>query len=298
MTDDAQWDLFRTFEAVVRRGGFSAAARALGLSQSTVSRHIALLEANAGSPLLERTSPPRPTERGASVLAAVEPMVGAAVAARAALEGDVELRGDVTLTTVGEVVRWVLARHLPELYRAYPQLRLKILADSRIHSLAADEADIAVRGARPTRGDLVARKLAVESFGLFAASSTPLGRETPWLGLSGVLATIPEQRYARRAFAARPPRLLVEDIDALGIAVEAGLGVGILPRAFARRLDGLVEVRPASVGAVDLGAIPSRAFWLVVHRSKQKLPRVRAVAGWLDAVFRTKALSPRSERRR
>jgi DNA-binding transcriptional LysR family regulator len=46
--------LLRTFLAVVETGGFTAAARKLNLSQSTVSQHIQRLEAGAGRPLLAR----------------------------------------------------------------------------------------------------------------------------------------------------------------------------------------------------------------------------------------------------
>ena len=55
-----QWDLLRTFEAVARLGSLTAAARALGSSQSTVSRHLARLEDVAGSPLLLREMPAPP----------------------------------------------------------------------------------------------------------------------------------------------------------------------------------------------------------------------------------------------
>jgi DNA-binding transcriptional LysR family regulator len=279
-----EWDLLRTFEAVARLGGLTTASKALGVSQSTVSRHLASLEQSAGSPLLLRESPLRLTERGASLLAAVQPMVDAALAARSALEDTPELRGEVTLTTVGELVRWELTPRLPQFYRAFPHLRLRILADNRVSSLAAGEADVALRLARPQRGELVARKVRAESYAFFAASSLDLHPEIPWLGLTGSLAGIPEQRHAARAFAARPPRLLVEDVESLGLAVEAGLGVAVLPRGLAARLEGVVEVPPRQIGAQSGDRIPSRDIWMIVHRSKQHVPRVRALMGWLVAI--------------
>ncbi len=74
-----EWELLRTFEAVARLGSLTAASKALGVSQSTISRHLARLEERAGSPLLLRDAPQRLTERGASLLAAVRPMVDAAL---------------------------------------------------------------------------------------------------------------------------------------------------------------------------------------------------------------------------
>lgn len=283
--ESASWDLFRTFEAVVRQGSLTAAARALGVSQSTVSRHLAQLEEDAGSPLLLRGSPARPTERGAALLAAILPMIEAAQAARSALEDRPELRGEVTLSTVGEVVRWLLVRRLPQFYQAYPRLRLRILASNQVSNLAAGEADLAIRLVRPDRGDLVTRRVWTETFGFFAAEGLRLRGDTPWLGLAGSLALIPEQRHAARVFAARPPRLLVEDVEALGIAAQEGLGVAVLPRRFAARLAGLVEITPEAAGASASDPIPSRDFWLVVHRRRQRLPKVRAAIAWLEGAF-------------
>jgi DNA-binding transcriptional LysR family regulator len=276
-----EWDLLRTFEAVARLGSLTAAAKALGVSQSTVSRHMARLEEGAGSPLLLREAPLQLTERGAALLAAVQPMVDAALAAQSALEDTPELHGEVTLTTVGEMVRWELAPRLPEFYRAFPHLRLRILADNRVSSLAAGEADVALRMARPVRGELVARKVGTVSYAFFAASSLEPHPEVPWLGLTGSLADLPEQRYAERAFASRPPRLLVEDVEALGLAVQAGLGVALLPRGLAARLGNVLEVPAQRMGAQAKDSPPSRDMWMVVHRSKQHVPRVRAVMGWL-----------------
>ncbi len=273
------WDLLRTFAAVARLGSLTAAAKALGTSQSTVSRQLSKLEEDAGSPLVLRETPVRLTERGEVLLAAVRPMADAALAARAALEDQPRLEGEVTLTTVGEILRWVLVGKLPAFYRAYPSLRLRILADNRISSLADGEADVALRMARPERGELVASRLHTERYGFFVSTALALEAQTPWLGLTGSLAHIPEQLHADRA-----PRLLVEDVESLALAVAAGLGAAILPRRLATSLTAVVEVEPSRIGARDLGPIPSRDFWMVVHRSKQRVPKVRAVLQWLHGI--------------
>ncbi len=285
------WDRLRTFEAVARLGSLTAAAAALGVSQSTVSRHIAHLEDDAGSPLLLRESPVVLTQRGEALFDAMLPMVEAALAAEAALDDQPELYGVVTITTVGELVRWVLTQQLPAFYDSFPRLRLRLLADNQVVSLAAGEADLALRFARPSRGDLVAKKVHSESYAFFAAAKLELFDALPWLGLAGSLASIPEQRHAERAFANRPARLLVEDVESLGLAVAAGLGVAVLPCGFASRLD-VVEVQPGRVGAQDLGPITPRDLWMVVHRSKQQLPKVRAVIRWLNGIFASGISAP------
>lgn len=283
--DELEWDLFRTFEAVARKGSLTRAAQALGASQSTVSRHLARLEARAGTPLVVRSSPIELTERGQALRAAVAPMVAAALGVRDTLEVQPEARGEVTLSTVGEVARWVLAPRLGALCRAHPGLRLRLLASNERASLAAGDADLAIRLARPEKGDLWAKRLGTESYGVYASARAARGPLAPWVGLTGSLAYVAEQRYAERVFAGRAARVLVEDLEALGSAVEQGLGAAILPRSYARRLREVSEVEPAQVGAQDAGPMPTRDVYLVVHRSRRALPKVRAVMRWVEGAW-------------
>lgn len=276
-----RWDHLRTFEAVARAGSMTAAAVAIGISQSTVSRHLSALERSAGSPLVWRESPVRLTRRGAAVLLAVTPMVDAALAADSALERTAKVSGTVTVTSVGEVVRWMLTRRLPSLYRRHPDLRLRLLATNQLSSLAAGEADVALRFARPEVKGLVAQKLLTETYRLYVSESLPLSPIVDWLGLTGSLAMIPEQLYAECVFADRRPLLLVEDVESLGLAVQTGLGVAVLPASFAARLKGVVEVEPGAIGADGFGRAPTRDLWMVVHESRRGLPRVDAVMEWL-----------------
>lgn len=275
------WDLLRTFESVTRHGSLTAAAQALRLSQSTVSRQMTRLEALSKSPLMLRTTPLQLTARGEALKACVLPMVDLAQAAQAALEDSDELQGEVTLATVGELLRWTLAPRLAAFHKAYPRLRLRILSDNRVRSLAAGEADVSVRLARPERGDLVAKKLHVERYALYAAKGLELRANVPWLGLTGSLAHIPEQRWAEQFFAPQAPQLLLEDIEALAMAAADGLGVALLPRRLAPRHPGLVEVPLNALNQKEIPPIPSREVWWVVHRTKQRLPKVRALIDWL-----------------
>jgi LysR family transcriptional regulator (chromosome initiation inhibitor) len=62
------YKLLSALAAVVEQAGFERAAQALGLSQSAVSQRIKLLEARLGQPVLQRSSPPLPTEVGRRLL--------------------------------------------------------------------------------------------------------------------------------------------------------------------------------------------------------------------------------------
>ena len=69
---DRRWlplNALRAFDAVGRHESFTAAAQALGVSQSAVSRHVIALEGLLGCPLVERKPGPfTPTEAGAALL--------------------------------------------------------------------------------------------------------------------------------------------------------------------------------------------------------------------------------------
>ncbi len=207
-----------------------------------------------------------------------------AVLAEATLRATPEPEGVVTLATVGELVRWVLLPRLNTLVARHPRIRLRVLADNRVHNLATGEADLAVRMVLPKKGDLIARRLWGKTYGFFAHHLLTRTEQTPWLSTTGTLADIADQAHAKRVFAGRPPALEIEDFEGLGLAVQAGLGVAALPRSLASTLEGVVEVAPTEVGGRDVGTIPERHAWLVVHRSRVKLPAVRAVMEWLESI--------------
>ena len=83
-TDLVETQLLRTFVAVARGGSFSQAARDLGYTQSAVSQHIAALEHELGTALLNRR-PVAPTRAGARLLEHAVPLLTRLDAARADL---------------------------------------------------------------------------------------------------------------------------------------------------------------------------------------------------------------------
>jgi DNA-binding transcriptional LysR family regulator len=60
--------------------------------------------------------------------------------------------------------------------------------------------------------------------------------------------------------------------------------MAVLPRLYAARLRDVVEV-PARALGIPIGTLRPRSLYFVVHRKKRDLPRIRAVAEWLDSVF-------------
>lgn len=150
------------FLQVVRAQSFTAAAKALDRSPSTLSRTVAELERHVGAPLLNRTTRRMHlTEAGALYAAHAE---GLLVARRAAHDAIAELsggvpRGQLRVTLPVAVGERLLAPALPELRRRYPALRLLLDLSDRNVELVQSGYDLAIRVGRLADSTLRAQRL-------------------------------------------------------------------------------------------------------------------------------------------
>ncbi|HKX40353.1 MAG TPA: LysR family transcriptional regulator [Burkholderiaceae bacterium] len=145
---------------VVERGGFSAAARVLGMTPSAVSKLVVRLETRLGVQLVHRSTRKLQLsaegrqfyERGVRVLADLDE-------AERSASADVVPRGRVAINTSVSFGTQVLVPLVPRLVEQHPQIALDIALTDRVVDLMDERADIAVRwGALPS-SDLVARRL-------------------------------------------------------------------------------------------------------------------------------------------
>ena len=109
---DPDWSLWRSFGAVVEYGSLSAAARALGLSQPTLGRHVEALEQALGMSLFERTlngfhATDTALKLYEPVLAAQQALAEAALIAEGA---SAALTGSVRITSSTVMCHYVLPR--------------------------------------------------------------------------------------------------------------------------------------------------------------------------------------------
>ncbi len=187
-TSAPDWDDVRAFAAVVRLGSLSAAGRELGLNHATVARRLASLEYSLGAAAVQRTGTGyMPTATGARLIEAARRMEMAADAfGRSVSPATSNLTGDVRITLTEAIATLVVAPRLAELRRRNPDLRLDLVADDRVLSLARREAEVAIRWARPERGELVAHRIVDVPYALFRARDLPLtaaDRQVPLIGL-------------------------------------------------------------------------------------------------------------------
>src|SRR3954470_15956429 len=151
------WDDVRLFLALCRSSTVGAAAKALGVDASTVSRRLVLLEQAVKATLFDRgrdgVTPTKAAEDLMVVAEEIEAVVRRFTTAAEGLEREVE--GLVRFTCPPDVAEVVVAPVLRELRVRHPALRFDLDPGEAVLDLTRREADLALRTVRPTSGDLI-----------------------------------------------------------------------------------------------------------------------------------------------
>lgn len=160
------------FVQVVERGGFSSAARSVGMTPSAVSKLVARLEARLGTRLINRSTRVFKLtsegcvffERATRILADIED------AERIASAGEVP-SGRLRLSTSASYATHVLAGILPEFLERYPAITVDIVQSDLVVDLLEERMDVAVRAGPLKSSSLVARRLGDTAMTIVAAPS-------------------------------------------------------------------------------------------------------------------------------
>ncbi|WP_263263469.1 LysR family transcriptional regulator [Pseudomonas sp. RIT-PI-S] len=135
------------FVETVRCGGYSAAARKLGVATSSVTRQVAALEAELGAALLNRsTRHSSPTEAGQAYFENALAILDALEAADNAIaDRDGTARGRMRISVPVEFGRRVIAPRLGRLLDRHPELEVSLNLSDTMTDLFKDRVDLAVR---------------------------------------------------------------------------------------------------------------------------------------------------------
>ncbi|MFA5952237.1 MAG: LysR family transcriptional regulator [Hyphomicrobium sp.] len=275
------WDLCRSFLAILRGGSLSEAARSLGVAHPTVRRHLEELEAALGTTLFTRSPTGLvPTELAVQLRETAEAMESAAenlVRSASAKAGGIA--GTVRISASEVVGVEVLPDILAGLRNRHGDLAIELKVSNVIDDVLRRDVDIAIRMTRPTQVELAVRKIGAVRIGLFAhidwltAYGEPQSIEAvidqrslvgydrnpaliQWLSSRGVMAS-------KDAFSFRCDN----DVGQLA-AIRAALGVGLCQIPLAARYPKLKRVLPSYSVALEV--------WLATHPNLKDVPRVRA----------------------
>jgi len=172
----------RILSSVAHTGGFSASARELGMSTSSVARHMDALESSVGVRLLTRsTRRVGLTEQGRLLLSRGSHALQEIETALAAVRGDgARLSGVLRVTAAPSIGRSLLSRILRPFLIDHPDLDVDLLLTDAVVDLVETGVDIAVRVSDPDAyPDLIARdllpmrRLVCASSGYLKVNGTP-----------------------------------------------------------------------------------------------------------------------------
>ncbi len=165
------WDDLRVYLAVVRAGSVRGAAKLIGKTHATVSRHIRSLEGELGSPLFERKREGQClTSLGQRILPLAEKMEASVASIdRVAFSEDTGLAGSVKLSLSESLYIALLYKPIDDFMRRFPMIDLEIIASDYLSSLAMRDADVVIRITRDPPESAYGRKLADSPLAAYAS---------------------------------------------------------------------------------------------------------------------------------
>ena len=268
------WDDLRFFLAVARAGSIRGAARQIGKTHATVSRHVQSLQAALASPVFERRKQGQfLTELGKRILPLAEQVENAvAEIDRAAFSADSGLAGPVRLSLSESLYLSLLFRPIEAFMARYPMIDLEMIATDNLSKLAWREADVVVRITQNPPDAAFGRKVAQSPLAVYASR--------------GYLQSRPKRdRWISQTYeAARAPVIparVVARADTAALAVrmmQMGRGIGMLPCYIG-------DTDPELMRLTEVDPIPDMQIWILTHDDLRQNPRVRVLMDHLYLAF-------------
>jgi len=240
------------FVRSVETGSFSAAARALGLTPSSVSKAITRLESELRSKLFRRsTRYLEPTEEGLALFGRVAPLLRGLEDATDSMRTDGDARGLLRVSMPGDIGRLLLEPLTTRFLEAHPGLQLDLSLSDRHVDVIREGYDVAFRIGHPADSDLTARLIATLDM-ILVASPALLSRH----GAPDTLEALRALPILRYLFDGRTAAITFAD----GVSVQpngrVGLDTGAALRASALAGVGVAHLTRCSVqDDLDRGAL-------------------------------------------
>lgn len=295
-------EAMRAFCRIVETGSFKNAADTLNIPTTTLSGQIQSLENQLGLKLLHRTTRKvSPTADGLHYYQRILPLLNEIDEINQEISQQETLRGVLKIELPSPVADYLIVPNLPDFLRQYPHLRLEIGSSERVVDLVAEGVDCAIRGGIIADESLVAKVIGQMPFCLCAtadylSANVPISRPEDlekhcYLGFkfatTGKLAKItlaseikditPTGNIFNKA-----PDQIYNNAQTYYQAVLSGLGIGYVPKAFAKpylQTGELIEILPD----FPLQAMPMS---LVYPYSRYIPKRVKAFQQWVNELIR------------
>ena len=279
---------------ILDAGSLSEAARRLKTSRANVSYHLSQLERSLGQQLVRRsTRRIAPTELGLQLYEHGRKIRDELAAARDTVSAlGQTLQGRVRLSVPSGYGQLVMSPWLIDFKRAHPGIVLDVVFENRVVDLMRDEVDVAVRVLSDPPEQLVAREMgpvryvACASKAYVAAHGLPRQLEdlcnAPLItsAVVGRQLRLAAYLHGERHEVPLSPTLTSENFHFLREAIEAGLGVGLVPDYVVQSLIDAGEVQ-TTLDDWKLSIFGTRMFMLYMPNRHP----TRAMSAFIDFVL-------------
>ena len=287
--ESVDWDDFKFFSAVVRSGTVRAAAKALGVHPSTVTRRLEHLETRLGVKLFNRRG------QGLALTAAGQ----SAAAGLRRIEQDIEgieillrrsegeLAGPVRVVVPGFLLLGGLVDELDRFVNAYGEIQIEWMSSSSPSASPAAPFDVALELTDAPALDLIGRELGAVGWSLYGHQGllADSGSTFKWIEADGLAcgetSTKAIDKLRSSHLEGTPMVARCQGFTHLLPLLRAGAGVSALP-CLIGDADGELSRLP--------GAGVERApLWLLRAPESRGTRRVQVFVDYLQAAVRTKA---------
>ena len=263
-------DDIRFFLAIARARSMTAAARELGVSQPTVSRRLAAMEARLGVRLFARARGGyQPSAAGRDILETAKRIEADLSEIDRKVSGrDRRLNGRLRVTCTETLASRYLSAPIGRFLAAHPGIELTLLGTFAPLSLSRREADLAIRFTWKPPDTYLGRRLARAAFGLYGAgpSAARPPAERDWIGWQ-------DEAYNRRLITAPFPSARIkhrtDSLETMCALTRDGRGIAALPCYLADPDPTLRRVRDQVLWE------ESPDLWLLTHPDMRRVARVR-----------------------
>ena len=282
------WNDIKYLVAVAELKSTIAAARRLGVSQTTVHRRLTELEKRLNHKIIVRQPEGyRLTDYGVALLPYAERIAAASAdLERHCMEKSNDLSGVIRVTCPEPIVQLLLkSQVLVRFQNLYPGLGVQFISNDRYIDILKGEADVALRSG-DTDEELVGRKIGESVWSIFAsrdyikAHGAPAGVEELQNHKLVVfdVTKVPHRSVDWFREIAPNATVVSTHTSVLGLisAIKSGMGLGAIPKVLGDREGDLVCV---------IEKVPAllRHWRILTHPELRRVPRIAAFFDFIVA---------------
>ncbi|MDO3387635.1 LysR family transcriptional regulator [Gilvimarinus sp. SDUM040013] len=284
------WNYTKIFLAVYRTGSATKAALMLGMSESTLFRHLSNYERKTGQLFIRHSRLSYTlTKLGESILSSaleIESLY-------AKMEREIDKRDDlasaqVILTAPTSYSYFIVPLLINQLAQDHPEIRIDLKVSNHNLSLNAHQADIALRVTNTPPNNYIGRKVTSVGWSVFCSQNYEFESRPPRqlhelanyriIGGSGELATIPAYEWIEKNCVENCVTTS-DDFFALSHLVKCNQGIAILPDEF--------ELHPL-LKLFSVEEFLKNSLWVLKHRDVRQVKRVSLVEKCLIKILADK----------